>query len=350
MGFEVVIACSLVTLAAAIQYVLPALTRPDLFFGITVNAAFRSSAEGAAVLRRYRTQVLISAVLAIAVALAAAKSTLAPPVAIVTVAFGWALAYFGARRRVMPHAATPTTEREALIERRRTGVPVMLQAGPFVLLAGVALYLGVHWNELPPRFAVHWGPGGMPNGWAARSLGGVFAPLLVAAVCCAFLLLITLAISRARRIHATGALASAEHRFRTTIMGIVVAVEWIIAMTFGFVAALPLRADPTREPPIAVVVLPVLLVITIVVVQLRMGQGGSRLAPTPATEPPVGDRTGDRYWKGGLFYVNRDDPAWLVEKRFGFGYTLNFGNPRAWVAFAIVMAFLAASIFLPRLL
>ncbi|MCX4751012.1 DUF5808 domain-containing protein [Kitasatospora sp. NBC_01287] len=37
----------------------------------------------------------------------------------------------------------------------------------------------------------------------------------------------------------------------------------------------------------------------------------------------------DRYWRaGGLFYVNRQDPSLLVAKRFGIGWTVNFGNPR----------------------
>ena len=27
-----------------------------------------------------------------------------------------------------------------------------------------------------------------------------------------------------------------------------------------------------------------------------------------------------------MFYVNRDDPSIMVEKRFGVGYTINFGN------------------------
>jgi uncharacterized membrane protein len=34
----------------------------------------------------------------------------------------------------------------------------------------------------------------------------------------------------------------------------------------------------------------------------------------------------DRYWKLGAFYVNPQDPSFLVERRFGVGWTLNFGN------------------------
>ncbi len=39
-------------------------------------------------------------------------------------------------------------------------------------------------------------------------------------------------------------------------------------------------------------------------------------------------RDDDRYWYGGVFYNNPDDPAVFVPKRFGLGWTVNFGNPR----------------------
>ncbi len=40
-------------------------------------------------------------------------------------------------------------------------------------------------------------------------------------------------------------------------------------------------------------------------------------------------RNDDRYWYAGSFYNNPDDPALFVPKRFGFGWTLNFGHPQA---------------------
>ena len=39
-------------------------------------------------------------------------------------------------------------------------------------------------------------------------------------------------------------------------------------------------------------------------------------------------RDDDRYWAGGLFYNNPDDPAVFVPKRYGMGWTVNFGNPK----------------------
>lgn len=40
-------------------------------------------------------------------------------------------------------------------------------------------------------------------------------------------------------------------------------------------------------------------------------------------------RDDNRYWYAGSFYNNSDDPALFVPKRFGFGWTLNFGHPQA---------------------
>ncbi len=50
------------------------------------------------------------------------------------------------------------------------------------------------------------------------------------------------------------------------------------------------------------------------------------------------DRDDDRFWKAGLLYVNRDDPAVMVGSRFGAGWTFNVGNPTAWLIIAGIIA------------
>ena len=40
-------------------------------------------------------------------------------------------------------------------------------------------------------------------------------------------------------------------------------------------------------------------------------------------------RDDDRYWYGGVFYNNPNDPTVFVPKRFGLGWTMNFGHPQA---------------------
>jgi uncharacterized membrane protein len=40
-------------------------------------------------------------------------------------------------------------------------------------------------------------------------------------------------------------------------------------------------------------------------------------------------RDDDRYWNAGVFYNNPDDPALFVPKRYGLGWTMNFGHPQS---------------------
>jgi len=68
----------------------------------------------------------------------------------------------------------------------------------------------------------------------------------------------------------------------------------------------------------------------------------SLLIPLLAKERP---RPPDEEWTG-MFYSNPKDPALFVPKRFGIGYTLNFGNPMSWVVLALVFALVSVPVIL----
>ena len=70
----------------------------------------------------------------------------------------------------------------------------------------------------------------------------------------------------------------------------------------------------------------------------RLRGGGDRGADTAAGANARTDRDDDRFWKDGLIYVNRDDPALVVGARFGVGWTLNLGNRTSWLVIAAVVA------------
>lgn len=61
-------------------------------------------------------------------------------------------------------------------------------------------------------------------------------------------------------------------------------------------------------------------------------------ARTDRRSAPAVFRDDDQYWYGGIFYSNPDDPDPFVPKRYGFGWTVNFGHPMGkLVLFAIVL-------------
>jgi len=345
----------MIGLLVTVSYVMPRLTRPDIYFAVTIAPDFRDSAEGRAILGRYRVEVLIYGIIAIAVALSPLwipqlSSDTLIVVGLLLQPVGGFIAYYRARQRVRPHAVVPATVREAALTPHEVRLPGgwTVQIGPFALLAAVGVWLGLHWTEIPDRFPIHWGMNGQPDNWATRSLIGVFLPLLTGAFFCALLGFFAHAILRwSRVIRMGGAAGESEHYFRRTVVSILVAAEYFLALVFAWAGILDLsavRTGPHGVVPILVLSLSFTVVVTLLMI--RAGQGGSRLAGAAAAGLviPAGDRTADRFWKLGLFYSNGDDPALFVEKRFGIGYTINFGHPGAWlvigtlVAVAIVLA------------
>ncbi len=356
----------IVVLIGGLLFWLPRLTRPDLYFAVTVPADFRDSTEGRAILGRYRMLTLLCSIVALTLVLAdGVRWPLALIAAIVIQESGSLAAYLSCRRRVIPHAVEPVAVREAALEARPAHLPGgwRLQAGPFILLGAAALYLNQRWTDIPVRFPIHWGLDNQPNGWAFRTPAGVYGPLIEGALVCLMMAGLAYGVLRwTRPVRISGTGGEAERHFRRTVVLVLVSVEYLMAIMFAGMSLLPLRPGP---PPIAAMIaLPIVLVTIVIIVLVRQGQGGSRRAtvatvydrrptvagggvypegdrrPESPAEPsarPVGDRTADRYWKAGLFYVNPDDPALFIEKRFGVGYTINFGRPGSWVILGLIV-------------
>jgi uncharacterized membrane protein len=60
--------------------------------------------------------------------------------------------------------------------------------------------------------------------------------------------------------------------------------------------------------------------------------------PRQSPVPGPADRDDDRFWKGGLLYLNRDDPALVVAARIGAGWTVNLANRSAWLLMVAIIA------------
>ena len=98
---------------------------------------------------------------------------------------------------------------------------------------------------------------------------------------------------------------------------------------------------------IAMFVLAGLMVMGAIVLALTLGQSGSRVkAAGGEGDDRTLNRDDDKYWKMGMFYFNRDDPSLFVEKRFGIGFTLNFGRPTGWIVLTVIAIVIIGSIII----
>jgi uncharacterized membrane protein len=88
--------------------------------------------------------------------------------------------------------------------------------------------------------------------------------------------------------------------------------------------------------------------IPIIAVPIISGQGGGKIKIEAVTEKSAGNisaydnahlRGNDKHWKLGMFYYNPDDPAHIVEDRFGINFGFNYA--RLAVKIAVVLGVLA---------
>ena len=71
------------------------------------------------------------------------------------------------------------------------------------------------------------------------------------------------------------------------------------------------------------------MIVSLIYIMRRYGQGGARIEQGAVEAPLTNGLADNTHWLWGVFYVDRGDPSIMVEKRWGFGYTLNYGNPKA---------------------
>ena len=148
---------------------------------------------------------------------------------------------------------------------------------PLLLLMAAGLYLHANWDSIPSRFPVHWGLDGNPNRWADRSFRGVYGPLIFGTELVVWLLAFALAIWYGSR---------QSEPLRKPTVGLLVAVEWALALTMAGVSM-----GPLMHLPVALIALGGVPIILVAVIYLTKKSKDPRV--------PV-DPTPNECWKGGM--------------------------------------------------
>jgi len=201
--------------------------------------------------------------------------------------------------------------------RNESGSSVWITVVPFLLLAFVAVYLKLRWNDIPQSFPVHYGADGLPNRWAQRTTDAVFGPVLFGFYMNIFML----------------ALAWFNEHWakRSSMQQLTVRclkwITWPLSAMFALIALSPIL-------PIPIWVMVIVVLGGIIAIVVWMIWKYSSLTEDDQSTPQADD-----FWKAGSFYYAPDDPALFVVKRTGLGMTVNFGNRWAWLVLAgIVLA------------
>jgi uncharacterized membrane protein len=199
---------------------------------------------------------------------------------------------------------------------------------------------------MPEMLVVHHGANGVPNRLAAKSVNTAFSLVFVQIGVTALLVGIAAAIFFSSRsdIDPGRPVTSARWHRRYMSLGAKALLGLVAMIDLGMLGSSLLMWTGTviSWAPL-VVALPILVAVVVAVVVLAR----NNLAGDEAEEVTgMTHRDDDMYWRGGLFYVNPEDHALVVPRRFGLGWTLNFGNPRVAMLLVAVVALAALLITL----
>ena len=356
----------LIPLVGVMVAITPWLMRNDECFAVTIPASAQKDPEIRGFKRSYTAWTLaVTLVLAVVSALVfvlvspavAVACLVADTVVLMTFSFALMLHYRKMVQELKERKGWTAGAdlRSAVVGERE--VPRPLSPWWEVLnvpVIAVTLAIGIAgYAAMPDLVPIHMGLDGQVNDWAEKSpLVILFAPLFQLFLTAVFAFT-QWGIARSKKPNAPGAPVSSAYaygRFARAqgifmlVMGLILNVS-AVAIQLSMVGAMELGAAALVMAGAAVVA-----VVGAIVLAVVYGQSGAR-----AMAQPVGEggllHDDDRFWKLGVFYVNAHDPSLFVPKRFGVGWTVNFGRPSAWALMVgLVLAVVAFVLIIGGLL
>jgi len=330
---------------AAVLWVTPAVTRSTLQFGVRIPPERADAPVIGRERHAYRIRIpLVAVCVAGAATLVPRGSPWLFPVLNVLGLVAILACFRRARRRITAvknaegwyDGLTQAVTADTSWRTRPLRFPLLWLGPAVAVLVATAVTGAVRYPALPGSLAVRFTASGAPDGWVSKSLLTAFLPVAAQLLLTVLVTFQQVILYRSRPDIDAGTAADSTRRYRSFLARAsrialsFVAFENVILMIRAFGIWQVYRISGLTG---ATNLLPSVGTFIVLVVAMRMGQGGSRLPGFAAGPGRAGlvNTDDDRFWKGGLVYVNHGDPAIMVGKRFGVGWTLNFGNARAWL-------------------
>ena len=320
---------------------LPVMHGERAFFGARVEPETLRG-EGRRILRRYWLTLVAVFVLLQALGFYVAAALDRPGYAVAAYLAATAAAfviYGGYARTVRPFAVESKATRFASpLRARRLADYTHIWIEAAIVLAVVATFaLLIHfYPRLPEMIPVHWNAAGEPDDWARKSFSTVFFPAVLGSYLQVLFAVLKHDLVQAKMTlpdtHAAEFLQGKE-RYLQANMRLLDLARAAMALIFFSLALLLLTTaigEFNRYARLADIVLWVILAVMLAGMgyfMWRMKRINNELAERFG-EWYVQRPREEQHWRhGGLTYYNPDDPALVVEKLVGLGYTLNLAHP-----------------------
>jgi len=201
---------------------------------------------------------------------------------------------------------------------------------PIIIIIGLISYTALQYNILPEQIPTHWGINGEADSFTAKTPFSVISMPLIMLVMQFMFLGMNIATKKSgiklsvTSTHASRLRQLSLRKYSSWFMFLTSILITLLFSSFQLSTIHPHLISNNEMVALPFIFLIVILVGTIVFA-VKVGRADKKI-PDYA-DGKFTDLDEDGYWKGGLFYFNKNDPSIFVEKRFGVGWTINFANP-----------------------
>lgn len=223
-------------------------------------------------------------------------------------------------------------------------LPSMYFVLPMLLTVSLGIYGLSQYDSLPDQIPTHWGPNGEADAFTEKSWLSVSSLPFMTLVLQGMLWFFNRAMKQSgAKIQVRHKKRSREQQlaFRKYSSWLLFIVTITITLLMGYLQLSIIFPETmsTSVTMTATIAFLVIILGSVLFYAIKVGQSGTRLAVSHFDERLDGviDPDDDQHWKFGLFYVNKNDPSILVEKRFGIGWTINMGHKTSWIFLLLIV-------------
>ncbi|MDN6237227.1 MAG: DUF1648 domain-containing protein, partial [Corynebacterium flavescens] len=224
-------------------------------------------------------------------------------------------------------------------------IPWLAIIGSLALIAAGVITVATRWAEVPDVIATHWGPRMQPDAWADKSIGAAFLPSFIGLGLVALLFFIGWTFKSSTVHQRTDRSIAGQLRAQALLAASTTGIGYLfLIISAGLAVTQICSVLPAYQDymwlGLAITAGGALVgVLLLLINQLRAQTAmDAQLRKAGLHEQDAESPDNDKYYKWGMFYYNPNDPAVLVDKRFGTGIAFNYARWQAQAATGLLLA------------
>ena len=224
--------------------------------------------------------------------------------------------------------------------RRELSLLRMWYPIPFIMIFLNVFFIAWYYNDIPNILPIHHDASGKVDRYGEKSVGMVFVFNLSQLFVTIIFIMVQEAIIRSKQnLNIKFPKISSEQnkviRYKQGIFVNIISILLVISISFIQLSFIQVIDSMISEMVFFGAVL--IAIVGAVMLSVKK-QAMERKLESNIGKSEIVNSVHDEHWKGGIFYVNKEDPAIFVEQRSGNGFTINLGRPTGW--FLLLLPFI----------